>query len=865
MSSWLNYFWRPMSTNGLNTVFGVEGTIKADAATPLGRWHLSDRDVEFGWTCAAVALTLAISALLALLGSASGRTLWCDDFQSQYLPAYTEIGRAFQEGSFPLLSVNSWYGGDLVGEYQYGIFSVVHVSIVLLVLQMHLGLWGTAAALIGIYQAILAAGSFRLARYLGLMVPNAMIAALAATLNGYLLFWGSWNWFNTLSSFAWLPWTWWAMQISLDRLQGCRRFLPAGIALYLLLTAGQPFTDLMAVIVTAWLLAKHWRLPKNRLWPIPAAWAFGLALASPAILALLEYHSFTIRSARWFDICTTWGVPVSAFAGAIIPPIPVSWVGFVGNNVDPFGLRHSTETFCGMAPCVALLAIIICRRMEFVRRYRWELGLLGFVAVLCCFGAAGAFRWPFRWLPLLHLCIGLLGAFALQEWSCPRKTTPSSKATAAPLRCSKFWWHSLVVAAAIGVCIESTRPLRAAMFFVVPAAVLWGLKQFCSDRPLLKQTVSVIAGLSTRLGFWSCIFVSAVIGYVMCSLWPAVTTHFMVVSLLLLGLSGIWLLADLWLPTASLARVWLPVVITALALLIGDFRNWQTMTEWPFGETMCQPAPLSKERTYFALETHSDVRDTTVDVGQIDRFGNTGMYANLSFVNGYSPMHPARFAKILGVEELGRFPNTTKQVLHDYIASDNGLLAQMGVDGLVLGRSLLQYIDSVRNAGWDLVGYFPHGVVFHRPGLPFSRVRSLQKTVSVDEEGKSHTEQVLGRAEVKTVQESRLSVRCRVRNTSENHDAVIAFSRAFYPGYRAYLNGVEVPVSCLTGIQAGVRIPPKAAGELLLVFWPTSVQWGLAIALAASVVVAGVLGADWWFGRTMSRNVSNSRVLNPIS
>ena len=163
-----------------------------------GSRHLDLRS-ELAWTFAAVLLTTAVGGAIMALVSLGGGAWWLDDFQAYFMPGYCEINRALREASYPLLSLSSWSGGDLAGEYQYGVFSVAHLSIILLAFQFKLGLSGTVAILIGTYTAILAAGAFRLARSYGLTVPNAMIACLAAALNGWIFYWGARTWFP-----AWL-------------------------------------------------------------------------------------------------------------------------------------------------------------------------------------------------------------------------------------------------------------------------------------------------------------------------------------------------------------------------------------------------------------------------------------------------------------------------------------------------------------------------------------------------------------------------------------------------------------------------------------------------------------------------------------
>jgi hypothetical protein len=47
---------------------------------------------------------------------------------------------------------------------------------------------------------------------------------------------------------------------------------------------------------------------------------------------------------------------------------------------------------------------------------KWELGLLALVLLIAMLPSANVFRWSFRWLPLLHLALGLIAAEALAQF-----------------------------------------------------------------------------------------------------------------------------------------------------------------------------------------------------------------------------------------------------------------------------------------------------------------------------------------------------------------------------------------------------------------------------------------------------------------
>jgi hypothetical protein len=73
-------------------------------------------------------------------------------------------------------------------------------------------------------------------------------------------------------------------------------------------------------------------------------------------------------------------------------------------------------------PPLALLVGCIGRGRDFVRQYKWELGLFLLTLLLAMFPSIGLFRWSFRWLPLVHLALALLAAGSIQLLCLHRNT-----------------------------------------------------------------------------------------------------------------------------------------------------------------------------------------------------------------------------------------------------------------------------------------------------------------------------------------------------------------------------------------------------------------------------------------------------------
>jgi hypothetical protein len=797
--------------------------------------NLRKIESEVVWTAGAGILT-AILCWCLLAGS---QDFFRDDAQAFYLPGYLDMVRAFHEGSFPLVTPSSWIGGRLGGEYQYGMFSVFHWVVVLTVFHLGLSLRHMALAIVLSYIAVYGAGAFRLARVMGIRRPNALIVSFAAALNGWVLYWGGYTWIAFLASYAWLPWVWWGLLVAKKRRFGVWRFLPAGLSIYLLLTAAHPYGDMVMAVIIAWVLVqtvfahrrvqRAWQIAVSggfglairlffnrnlaaKLWPIGLACFLGVTLASPAILLLAETFSESTRCKQGLSQGDhfRWTVPIASAPGVVLPMFTTTWYSWVDRRE-----RDCFELYCGFVPAVAFLAIFWRARFRFVRRHAWECCFLVITLLLCTYGIIGSFRWPFRWLPLFHLQLGVLGAFAVQEW--PHERSSARKG-------------------------------------LVPA-------------------------FSTTLGCWGLLFVTLALGWAILES-PSVfrfdnTTpvHVLSGAALMAGICLIWAIGE-WLARRSPRfQDWVPVGMMAIALVLPwQFCTSQNSTlQWTIDHRVLEPGLLDKDRLYFAfLFAEKDTNGENDADGVVRRFGNTPLYAGVKFINGYSPMPNDLHGKILHYEWMGCGyirPKNAKYMIRNETGPD-GLLQLLGVDGIVLGRNYVHYTEELEKRGWTVVSETPYEAILHRDGPKLPVIRPVDEFRSVgnakgivsgitergstpapalllaDKNHPAGTATLCEPVKVSDIQESRLSVRCRVENPSLRREGFVVCSRAWYPGYQATLNGKPVDACAVNSIQAGISIPPGAKGELVLRYDPPLLQYGLSLAIFGPCVA--IVG-PWWF------------------
>ena len=767
---------------------------------------------EWAWTAFAALLVAAFS--LAFLFQ-DRQFFWNDDYQTYQLAGYRELARAWTHGEVPLLSPYSWFGGALAGEFQQGVFSVFLTAIALAVFTAGLPLPYAAATFSIVHLAVLSAGTFRLARVRSLAPNAALSTALIASLNGWIFVWGARQWFPALASFAWLPWFWWALERALRPAAGRWAFVPAGLFLYLAVTAGWPFTVLMLILLSAWLTARTlWRRRWLAPWPVAAAWLIGLGLSAPAWLMLLEYSAATIRGTRHWDATNpTWMIPPDGWLGLIFPSYFTLW--------DVWGhpkMHACVEMTGGLVPLAVLGATMLRRGRAFLVESAWEWGLLVVPVVLAVLPGLGNFQYPFRWLPLFFLVLGLLAGHALQGLG--TEALPNFGA----------WAAALVLA-------------------------VWGATLLLRSDP---THIALVHG-ACLLG--------------VCLVWAVI------------GWRGF--------PTAQ-PKSWAPIAVVLLScsfMYVICIRFAETPT-WRVEDRLYDRPMLDADVRYMSFyarpdiigERSADAFSPAVFPGMELAPGDTSMYAGVQIVNGYSPMGPRGLSYVCGIQGHGYFVGDSADRLLDQETGPDGMLQLMGVDGLIVADRFLAHQPKLEAEGWRPTADVASGRIFRRDGPPSPRVRALDEAIYesdmsaaikllVAETGKPAPHilmdstpgapqgvQRFATAQAALVEDGRNEAAAEVVNPSADQEALVVFSRPWYPGYRAECDGKPAPVSVLDLTMPAVRLPPGTSGRLVLRYRPRSLEIGGVVAAATAGILLIILmrgAARRLFAYSFSRGSQN--------
>src|SRR5438477_10782344 len=378
---------------------------------------------------------------------------------------------------------------------------------------------------------------------------------------------------------------------------------------------------------------------------------------------------------------------------------------------------------------------------------------------------AGVFRWSFRWLPFFHLILGLCAVEALRSLQDPLKPGSSDLA-------SRF------------VRLASNPGALGFVFLVLTAVMMASLR------------------VGGRYAF------------------P--------LTWIFLGLAALWYFTDVFFGNAKV-REWIPAAITFLALLVTYLCIPPNggVPKYNLSQMLLKPSPLDPQRLYLSIYPWAEhtyrIEKKLQPVGQIVRPGSTSMWARLRFINGYSPIRPAGIAREFATTIHGEINPAVGDYLLKSQAIQDGELALLGVDGIVVAREINTAPQPASE--WRLVVSTNEGRVFHRRGAPFARVRSVS---SID----SRPNEQFVTATILRINDSRNRVELDVDVPSGDRPALVTFSRPYFRGYEARLANQLFAVTSYRGLFPIVAVPAGSHGRLTLTYRPYWLKWGSAAAVA---------------------------------
>ncbi len=255
---------------------------------------------------------------------------------------------------------------------------------------------------------------------------------------------------------------------------------------------------------------------------------------------------------------------------------------------------------------------------------------------------------------------------------------------------------------------------------------------------------------------------------------------------------------------------------------------------YSFPSSLTNARPLDPARLYLSIypppENAYRLENHPQPVGQVTRPGSTSMWSGVRLVNGYSPIRGAGVGTAWAFYTHGEIDLSMADYLVGYEAGPNGLLAQVGVDGVIVARQCAMVLKPASE--WTVVHKDVEGTVYQRVGPPLARLRPLVLPNEKSSEAKVHV-----------IEDSRQKVVADIDTSTGGESAQFIFSRPYFDGYVATLDGKNIAVNSYKALVPMVRLPAGTHGRLTMIYRPWWLLLGGVLALVSAMIMLGSIAA----------------------
>lgn len=706
------------------------------------------------------------------------------DIAFMFHPWLVHAAREIAAGHFPLWNPHVFTGAPFFANPQTALlFPLTALAYVMPA--------ATAIALAAILKTATAGlGTYWFLRQLAVTPWPALVAASGFMLSGVMAVWLHWTYANAIALAPVLL----AVTERLRRRADATSVAWLAVCVALLAFAGYPQGAALAT-----LLAGTWALVRARAAPQPRrfvlAWAAGVALgvaaAAVQILPFLEYLSASAVAAYRQEYMWRLFLPPRAAIALLMPFYYGSPMGD-----DFWGPANFNEltTSVGLVPLVALpLALALAWRRAGVRFFLAAAAL----AAVIVFGVPGAgpllaevpplsMAIPTRMASVLALALAVLGGLGLQA---VLEVEPATLARAR--RVARATFAGLVVVAFVFVAGDFTTHARLA------AQVPVGAQYVALVALLAVATVLVLGLVGHRGGTYR---------------W--------------LGLLGIQLAATL------------PLAVTYNGVI--DARLF-----YP------EPPPLVRHLQDAAQHERSRV------LFRVFRAANLGVMFGLDEAGGYDGITPRRIDDLVDPE--GSLDSLASGVLRVTAPLDSPALSLVGIRHVAVPAN-----GKDAPPPWPLEWEGDGGRVYRNPraarrvSLIYRAATCLDEATTLARLGDAafdpRREAIIAgcdgvpavgpagsaaRADLQEYSAQRVTIRAET-----DAPGWLVLTDAWFPGWRARVNGAEQPIWRANYAFRAVWLP-AGRHEVEFRYWPRPLTWGLAASGAASLAIAAL----FWRGR----------------
>lgn len=330
------------------------------------------------------------------------------DSAAQFAPTWWYLGTLLRRGEFlPLFDPGSFAGGNYAAETLFGVYNPVNWLIWLVVSGAD-DLRVSVTAVKVVLMALLALGTYVLAREYGAARWASAAVAVALPFSGFTLFWDAGSWTNGLVAFTWTPWMWWALRRTLHgRLNPFWGFLVAAMAVL----QGNPYGTLAVVVVGVGLVLEGLVLRRWRGLAVLAVVGACVAALLPLVyLPLVETVSLAARAEGALVMNN----------GRLRPTLADLLLAGSPTHVPPIAAITGPMAVPATYWAWFVVPLLPWLRLDALRGRLGGLTAVGVAGLVWFAMTVGPsklwlFRWPLRLSEYLFLCLSLVLAVVLSR------------------------------------------------------------------------------------------------------------------------------------------------------------------------------------------------------------------------------------------------------------------------------------------------------------------------------------------------------------------------------------------------------------------------------------------------------------------
>jgi hypothetical protein len=792
---------------------GIPGA-KATAATAVDLATGASR-VPLQEDVLAVAILLGLTALYFVPALMHGNarvlsSMWNDTWNQYFY--WREFGfSALRHGELPLWNPYIFSGTPYIAGTQSAIFYPLNL--------IHLFL-GTALAInvgIALHCFLAAFFTYVYCRYMSLTVMASMISAITFAFGAPFFLHIYSGHLSNLSTMPWLPLHFMGIEAFL-RNKRLKYVLLSAVPLALQLCAGHPqylFYSMIAVslyfVIGLWLRAK----PREMPYFITGFFLFivsGTALSAVQLLPALELTRYSVREALTYEWISTFSLPPENVITAFFP-------SFFGDFlVVPYWGKNNlweSSLYLGVVPLVLAGFALFCHRSRTVKT-------LFFIAVASFILAVGKHT-PLLWLlyhyvPGFNLFRGVskfifvyafglavvagYGLDAISEWARAR-TVKSTRLSYGLLAAAASF---VLLAVAVHYSGDVWRQwIEAYIRSGPPDTPLPALTSdfFRSTTEIMMQTILRTSGIAALLGVVLLVFVKA----------KKLSANLFTGSLIFLTALDLWTFGHRYLVTFDPAKLKMDPELKAFLEKDVNPSRW-TIPKLP-----------------------------DVNMGMIERLENIGGYDAIVLKN-YSEL--VNFA-------LGSPVNQPNMIMGIAIVSP--IFNMLNVKYYVIDAArkfddpaLTMLFRNQRYKAYRNVNAMPRSFIVHQARMAVDREQALFTLASAEFDPAASAvvaEPIPNlpddpnlRSPVPEVLHHGLN-KIIVR-ADPIAPGLLILGDAFYPGWKAFVDGKESPIYRVNYVMRGVFLPP-GHHEVEFRYDPVSFKLGVSISLTSAVLLIGFL------------------------